>query len=83
MSQAIAVVEALKRALKAKKQTYAHVARELDMSEASIKRMFAARHFTLERFEQICQFAGLTLTELARTNISALHFRRSKALNGD
>ena len=66
MSQAVAVVEALKRALKAKKLTYAHVARELKMSEASVKRMFASHHFTLERFEQICTFAGLGLTELAR-----------------
>ena len=66
MSQAVAVVEALKRALKAKKLTYAHVARELKMSEASVKRMFASHHFTLKRFEQICTFAGLGLTELAR-----------------
>ena len=62
MSQAIAVVEALKRALKAKKQTYAHVARELKMSEATVKRMFSSHHFTLERFEQVCQIAGLGLT---------------------
>ena len=66
MSQAVAVVEALKRALKAKKLTYAKVARELKMSEASVKRMFASYHFTLERFEQICTFAGLGLTDLAR-----------------
>jgi transcriptional regulator with XRE-family HTH domain len=66
MSQAIAVVEALKRALKAKKQTYALVARELKMSEASVKRMFSSHHFTLERFEQVCEIAGLGLTELAR-----------------
>ncbi|HEX4985063.1 MAG TPA: helix-turn-helix transcriptional regulator [Burkholderiales bacterium] len=66
MSQAIAVVEALKRALKAKKLTYAQVARELKMSEASVKRMFASYHFTLERFEQVCTLAGLGLTELAR-----------------
>jgi transcriptional regulator with XRE-family HTH domain len=66
MSQAVAVVEALKRALKAKKLTYAHVARGLKMSEASVKRMFSSHHFTLERFEQVCQIAGLGLTELAR-----------------
>ena len=66
MSQVVAVVDALKRQLKARKLTYAHVARELAMSEASVKRMFAARRFTLERFEQVCQFAGLGLTELAR-----------------
>jgi len=66
MSQTIAVVEALKRSLKAKKLTYAQVARGLKMSEASIKRMFASHHFTLDRFEQVCQIAGLGLTELAR-----------------
>ena len=66
MSQIVAVVDALKRALKARKLTYAQVARELKMSEASVKRMFSSQHFTLERFEQICQFAGLGLTELAR-----------------
>lgn len=66
MSQIVAVVDALKRALKSRKLTYAHVAKELQMSEASVKRMFSSQHFTLERFEQICQLAGLGLTELAR-----------------
>ena len=42
MSQTAAVVEALKRALKARKLTYAQVARTLKLSEASVKRMFAA-----------------------------------------
>ena len=66
MSQIVAVVEALKRALRAQKLTYAHVARELKMSEASVKRMFASNHFTLHRFEQVCEIAGLGLTQLAR-----------------
>jgi len=66
MSQVTAVVETLKRALKARKLTYAQVAKELKMSEASVKRMFATGHFTLYRFEQVCQFAGIGLTELAR-----------------
>jgi transcriptional regulator with XRE-family HTH domain len=66
MSQTAAVVEALKRALKAKKLTYSSVAKALRLSEASVKRMFAANHFTLERFEQVCQLAGIGLTDLAR-----------------
>ena len=53
MSQIVAVVDALKRALKARKLTYAQVARELKMSEASVKRMFSSQHFTLDRFEQV------------------------------
>lgn len=66
MSQTAAVVDALKRALKARKLTYAQVARTLKLSEASVKRMFAANHFTLERFELVCQLAGIGLTDLAR-----------------
>src|SRR5258708_16029419 len=66
MSQTAAVVDALKRALKARKLTYAQVAKTLKLSEASVKRMFAANHFTLERFEQVCQLAGIGLTDLAR-----------------
>src|SRR6266404_576098 len=66
MSQTAAVVDALKRALKARKLTYAEVAKTLKLSEASVKRMFAANHFTLERFEQVCQLAGIGLTDLAR-----------------
>jgi transcriptional regulator with XRE-family HTH domain len=66
VSQVVAVVETLKRALKARKLTYAQVAKELGMSEASVKRMFSSCHFTLDRFEQVCQFAGIGLTELAR-----------------
>jgi hypothetical protein len=66
MSQSAAVVEALKRALKAKKLTYASVAKTLRLSEPSVKRMFATNHFTLERFEQVCQLAGIGLTDLAR-----------------
>ena len=74
MSQTVAVVEALKRWLKAKKLTYAQVARELKMSEANVKRMFASHHFTIERFEQVCTFAGLGLTELAREVDSEKNF---------
>ena len=38
----------------------------MKLSEASVKRMFAANHFTLERFEQVCQLAEIGLTDLAR-----------------
>ncbi|MEP7228348.1 MAG: XRE family transcriptional regulator, partial [Gemmatimonadales bacterium] len=74
MSQTVAVVEALKRSLKARKLTYAQVARGLKLSEASVKRMFASCHFTLERFEQVCRIAGLGLTELAREVDSESNF---------
>ena len=65
MAQTSAVVDALKRALRARKITYAQVAKGLRMSEASVKRMFSRNHFTLARFDRICELAGVTLTELA------------------
>jgi len=66
-----AVVEALKRALRARRITYARVARTLGLSEASVKRMFSRSHFTLERFDQVCELAGTSFAELARETDSA------------
>ncbi|MFN0039010.1 MAG: XRE family transcriptional regulator [Burkholderiales bacterium] len=66
MSHTTMVVEALKRALKARRLTYASVAKALKLSEASVKRMFSHNHFTLQRFEEVCGLAGIGLTDLAR-----------------
>jgi transcriptional regulator with XRE-family HTH domain len=67
MAQGAGLVAALKRSLKAQGLTYARVAHGLGMSEASVKRMFSRREFTLKRLEQICEFAGVELAELARS----------------
>ena len=71
MTQAAAVVEALKRTLKARKMTYGQVATALRVSEASVKRMFSRNHFTLERLDRICDLANTSLSELAREVDSA------------
>jgi transcriptional regulator with XRE-family HTH domain len=63
--RAAALVEALKRTLKAKGLTYADVAGAIALSEASVKRMFARGDFTLQRLEEICRFARIDLAELA------------------
>lgn len=77
MAQATALVEALKRILKEKRITYARVAQHLQMSEPSVKRMFAAKQFSLRRFDQICELAGIDITELVhRTE----HARRIQML---
>ena len=84
-----AVVEGLKRHLKAQKMTYAAVAKSLRVSEASIKRMFSKGSFTLDRFDQVCQFAGTSLTELAREadsgkmHISQLTHEQEKEITRD
>ena len=71
MTQAAAMVEALKRTLKARKITYGEVARGMRMSEASVKRMFSRNHFTLERLDRVCELAKTSLSALAREVDSA------------
>lgn len=66
MAQATDVVEALKRELKARGLTYAEIARRIQMSEASVKRMFSERNFTLERLDEILAAAGIDFNELTR-----------------
>jgi transcriptional regulator with XRE-family HTH domain len=66
MAQAAAVVDVLKRELKARGLTYAEVARRIRMSEPSVKRMFSQRSFTLARLDQICTAAGIEFSELTR-----------------
>ena len=64
MAQRTQIVAELKRALRARGLTYADVARHLELSEASVKRLFAAGDFSLDRLDRICELAGLELSEL-------------------
>jgi transcriptional regulator with XRE-family HTH domain len=66
MPQSTAVIEVLKRELKARDITYAEVAQAVGLSEASIKRLFSRGGFTLERIDQICAAAGIEFTDLTR-----------------
>jgi DNA-binding Xre family transcriptional regulator len=65
------VTAALKRCLRSRGVTYAALARSLDLSEASVKRLFSAGGFTLARIEQICRVLDIDLYELARLARSA------------
>lgn len=64
MAQRAALVTALKSALRAHGLTYAAVAGELGLSEASIKRMFSLGSFTLARLESILAMTHMELTDL-------------------
>ncbi|MEM8983424.1 MAG: helix-turn-helix transcriptional regulator [Pseudomonadota bacterium] len=69
MQQTDNIVAELKRALKAAGVTYAALAAELELSEASVKRLFQQRSFSLQRLEQTCNFAGIEVADLvARAN---------------
>jgi transcriptional regulator with XRE-family HTH domain len=64
MAQVSLLVTELKRYLKAHGLTYADVAKRLELSESSVKRLFARQTFSLKRFEQICNALGLQMTDL-------------------
>jgi predicted transcriptional regulator len=69
MTTSAGLVEVLKRELRSRGITYARVARELHLSEASVKRMFSRRNFSLKRLDQVCQLANSEFSDIAR----ALH----------
>ena len=68
MKQSNQWVDTLKRCLKARGLTYKDVARKLKLSEASIKRLFSERSFTLQRLEQICLMMYMSFSDLAHIN---------------
>ena len=66
LSRAQSIADLLKRALRARGITYAQLAGRIAMSEASVKRMFSQRNFTLSRLDRICTVTGIEFEELAR-----------------
>ncbi|MBI3043939.1 MAG: helix-turn-helix transcriptional regulator [Betaproteobacteria bacterium] len=66
MTTTSGLVEVLKRELKSRGITYAQVARKLNLSEASVKRMFSRQDFTLKRLDQVCQLTQGEFSDLAR-----------------
>ncbi len=61
------LISTLKQALRARKITYADVAKHLNLSLASVKRLFQRSDLTLSRLEQICDLAGIQIAELVET----------------
>ena len=66
MPAASRFVDALKRSVRARGLTYAELARRLQLSEASVKRMFSRGTFTLARIEEVLAAVELDLYEVAR-----------------
>jgi transcriptional regulator with XRE-family HTH domain len=89
MARTAALVDSLKRELRARNITYAAVAKRLGMSEASVKRMFSQKEFTLSRIDAICDAAGIEFSDLARALaapdavISQLTYEQEKEIAGD
>ena len=89
MANAAALVDVLKRELKARGITYAQVARSLGLSEASVKRMFSRREFTLKRLDRICELARSEFSDLTRmlheeeNLVSQLTFEQEREIVSD
>lgn len=83
------LIDAIKRLLKAQRMTYAQLAPHLDLSEASVKRMFSQQTMNLGRLEQICEVLKVGLAELIAHSrpdtepLSALSEEQEEELVGD
>ena len=60
------LIVTLKRVLKTRGMTYAALAAQIALSEASVKRLFSQGSFTLERLEEVCAALEIDVFELAR-----------------
>jgi len=58
----------LKNELKSKGMTYLDVANHIDLTEASVKRLFSQEDISLRRLDSICQMLEIDLSHLTRTN---------------
>jgi len=66
MNRISPLIDHLKLALRDAGKTYADVADHLQLSEASVKRLFAQRNMTLDRFDAICAFIDVELIDLLK-----------------
>ena len=73
------LIQTLKKRLKAQGMTYRDLARTLKLSEASVKRQFASRRFSLDRIVEMANLLGYTLAELTQEAEAA--GRRPRALS--
>jgi hypothetical protein len=64
MRQTTAIHAALKKLLKARGRTYAEAATVLELSEASVKRLFARGELSLERIERLCDWIGVDIADV-------------------
>ena len=66
MSQTRELIKTLKTALKSQGKTYADVAVELGLTEASVKRLFSQQSFSLGRLDQVCRMLDMQITDLVQ-----------------
>lgn len=66
MSQIPQLIGALKKALKARNMTYEQVAQALELSTASVKRLFSDQQLSLQRLEDILALLDMDISDLVQ-----------------
>ena len=66
MAQTKQLIDALKRELRRQRKTYRDTAGVLGLSEASVKRLFSERTFSLDRLDRVCEWLGMEISDLVR-----------------
>ena len=66
MAQTRELIKTLKSALKAQGKTYADVAVELGLTEASVKRLFSTQRFSLDRLDRVCHLLDMEISDLVQ-----------------
>ena len=66
ISKTTLILETLKQEIRRRGKTYADAALALGLSEASVKRLFSEKSFSLERLDILCQWLGMDIAELVQ-----------------
>lgn len=64
MAQTSALITTLKKLLRRHNKTYVDVANCLELSEASVKRLFAEQNISLQRLDAICTLLDIEISDL-------------------
>lgn len=90
MAQTTLLIDTLKLSLKAHGKTYADVSKHLKLSEASVKRLFSERSFSLQRLDEVCQMMNLEITDLVQlmnenntVHLSSISVEQEKEIAND
>ena len=90
MPQTTDLLHTLKKLLKRHNKTYQDVALHLDLSEASVKRLFSEQNLSLQRLDAICNLMDLEISDLVREMrtehnkpISELSYSQEKEIADD
>jgi len=66
MSQTKTLIKSLKKLLRSRGVTYSDIAKHLELSETSIKRLFSQNSFSLDRLSAICEMIEMDFVDLLR-----------------